>query len=312
MLGFKKTALAFLVCNSSTVFAGAMGTVCAPGNVTLPCQHQGWEVGGKALYLQSTWGALNFPYYQINNKINEFHNESPAWDWGFMLEGSYHFATGNDVNLNWYHVNDSHSNTIGNSFYLADSNTRPTYYGPARFTNKSTWDAVNVEFGQQVDYNQAVSIRYHAGFEYAHIDFKHMITTFPPAPFLATSKGTISYNGFGPRAGLDATYSFENGLSVYAKSAIGLYAGSSKFDLMVVPYHVGQSGSSMIVVPELEAKTGVTYTYSMAYGDISLDGGWLWLNYFNPMTHADDNELHSVNFGLQGPYLGLKWVGNLA
>ena len=69
----------------------------------------------------------------------------------------------------------------------------------------------------------------------------------------------------------------------------------------------------MIVVPELEAKAGATYTYSMAsYGDISLDGGWMWINYFEPMTYGDDGEAHSANFGLQGPYLGLKWVGNLA
>ena len=312
MLMFKKTAVAILVFSSSAVFAGAMGPVCAPGNVTVPCEHQGWDVGGKALYLQSSWGALNFPYSQTVNNVDNFHDESTPWDWGFMLEGSYHFATGNDVNLNWYHVNDSHTSYANG--LLFDTTAHAEGSGPATITTKPRWDAVNIEFGQHVDYSQAFSVRYHAGFEYVRIDFKKMASGYaPPLPYLFKVARDISYNGFGPRAGIDASYSFGNGFAAYANSAVGMYAGSSKFSYGVSPNLLpGRAGSSMLVVPELEAKVGATYTYSMAYGDISLDGGWMWINYFNPMTYGDSGEVHSANFGLQGPYLGLKWVGSLA
>ena len=311
MLMVKKTAVAILVFSSSAVFAGAMGPICSPGNVTVPCEHQGWDVGGKALYLQSSWGALNFPYYQTINNVENFHNESTPWDWGFMLEGSYHFATGHDVNLNWYHVSDNHTDAFVGTFHNATVSGSVT--GPTQFDTKPRWDAINLEFGQHVDYSQAFSVRYHAGFEYVRIDFKVVGMGYvSPSPYLYTATRSISYNGFGPRVGADAFYSFGNGLSVYAKSGVGMYAGSSKFGFTLKPLSLGQTGSSMIVVPELEAKAGATYTYSTAYGDISLDGGWMWINYFNPMTYGDDGEVHSVNFGLQGPYLGLKWVGNIA
>ena len=233
-----------------------------------------------------------------------------------MVEGSYHFATGNDVNLNWYHVNNSHSSTVDGVYIDTASNAGIPYpvTGPSTYSTKPTWDAVNLEFGQHVDYSQTTSVRYHAGFEYVRIDFQRIAISYPPAPFIGQSTREISYNGFGPRVGVDASHNFGNGLSAYVKSGVGLYAGSSKFNYNFngEGFSGGRAGSSMIVVPELEAKAGATYTYPTAHGDISLDAGWLWINYFNPMTYGDNGEAHSVDFGLQGPYVGLKWVGNLA
>lgn len=316
MLRLKKAAVGILAFVSSSVFAGSMGPVCAPGNVTVPCERPAWDFGGKALYLESSFGAANFPdYYTTPAGVENYQNRGNLWGWGFMLEGSYHYNSGNDVNLNWYHLNSSRSVSLPSGFVTdVFSGTEGT--AAITITTKPTWDAVNLEFAQHVDYSPRSSVRFHGGAEYVRLKLFRIdnayATNAPVLGYVIVNKDW-EYNGFGPRAGADAFYGFANGLSIYAKSALGLYAGTSSFhsSTNIVLTGLTRNLSSMIIAPELEAKLGGSYTYSFGQGDLSLDAGWMWINYFGPLTNAFSESVHSENFGLQGPFLGLKWVGNL-
>ncbi|CEK09482.1 Lpg1974 family pore-forming outer membrane protein [Legionella hackeliae] len=313
MLRFTKSALAVLVLGSSSLFAGTMGPVCVPGNVTVPCEWQGWDFGVKALYLQSTYD-VDYGYgpYRSSDNITRYYPDvNTDWHWGFMLEASYHFNTGNDLNLNWYHWKNDIDYSYAGAF---TPGFNAGLYGTTRF--EPQWDAVNLEFGQHVDFGEFKDIRFHAGIQYARIKNETRSSGYiiPGAlPFYLSIDNT--FNGLGPRVGMDMTYNFGNGLAIFGNSAAAILVGDSKFNTGATILSVlglAANGSKTTIVPELEAKLGAKYGWAMTQGKLTIDAGWMWVNYFNP-THfigvlGGNNE---SNFALHGPFIGLNWLGNL-
>jgi hypothetical protein len=321
MLNLKKTAVAVLAFGSSAVFAGTMGPVCTPGNVTVPCEATAWDFGVQALYLQPVYDADQgyAGHFTDADEITNYRDHSPKWGWGFKLEGSYHFSTGNDFDINWYHFSKSHHRE-----FVADTFTGNALGDDVDFQQKPQWDAVNFEFGQHVDFGEFKKIRFHGGAQYARIKTGRSanIETLGTETLIATERQQMTYNGFGPRTGLDMSYNWGNGFATYANAAATLLIGTAKFSdarLVLPATPSGARGSKTAMVPELEAKLGATYTFAMANGDLSVDGGYLWLNYFNAQHGLRSVSAPVASFGvgesdfaLNGPYLGLKWVGNVA
>ena len=326
MLNLKKTAVAVLALGSSAVFAGTMGPVCAPGNVTVPCERTAWDVGAQALYLQPAYAVEgNYPSIVVNNTTHNngtYNSINPNYQWGFMVEGSYHFGMGNDVNINWYRVHNTNNYTTTLETAIAANSA--TSYAASAWANPQ-WDQVNVEMGQHVDFGDMKYIRLHGGVQYSRI-----ATSFSTqANAIARDESANSiYNGFGPRGGVDATYELGNGFGVYGKGAGALLVGSGSFSNSSYVNSVSTGSSSYsrtTIVPELEGKLGVKYDYAMAQGDVTLDVGWMWVNYFNAQengapgqqfvgagTSAVNRGFVSANdFGIQGLYFGAKWVGNV-
>jgi hypothetical protein len=67
------------------------------------------------------------------------------------------------------------------------------------------------------------------------------------------------------------------------------------------------------IVPEFETKLGASYDYSLAQGDISLNMGWMWVNYFDALTRSYvGGASQTTSLSLQGPFVGLTWLGSLA
>lgn len=317
MLALKKTAIAVLALGSSAVFAGSMGPVCSAVNVTIPCESTAWSFGAKALYMQ--------PSVNSNPGIagaREFTN-NPNYNWGFQIEGAYHFNTGNDFNINWYHISKSDSRNFG----PGRTTNLPFAFGSVTPVSASSsvdpkWDMVNMEFGQHVDFGDNKSIRFHGGAEYAHLANSvsvYSTDTVAGPMFVGVANPVMShttydptYNGFGPRLGADMNYGFGNGLSIYANGATAMLAGTSAHKTNMTVNNVNTlstNTSRTVIVPEIDAKLGATYTYAMAQGDLTLDAGWMWVNYFN--VHENIEGVRN-DFGLQGPFIGLKWLGNVA
>jgi len=300
-----------------------MGPVCAPGAVTVPCENSAWDFGAYALYLHhtgNTYAGLTTTGGTSLASVDRFNDFNFRWGWGFKIEGSYHFSTGNDVNVNWYHWEKSRDFNQ-DSFELGlgvDILPLPSLID-IEASIKPQWDAVNFEFGQRVNFGEHKVIRFHGGAQWARIQRRFNVdiadATILPVDFLFGVDSQERFNGFGPRVGLDMSYNFGNGFAIYADGAAALLVGRSRFDIGFVdtPLEgpittVDISGRKDGVVPEVDARLGATYTYAMGNGDLTLDVAWMVTDYINAVQFiapADD-------FSLQGLIFGAKWVGNVA
>ena len=233
---FKKTAIAALVLGftgaaSAAMYAPAPAPSCAAGNVTVPCEKSAWDLGVDALYLRSE-----------DNVLVNTDGHRADYGFGFRLEGSYHFGTGNDVTVNWSHVKKSSNKTLNTVAY----------------TFKNTLDIVNLELAQVVNFGESVSMRFNGGVQYlANKDDSTV----------ATVVGNRKTTGFGPRVGMMSKYDFGNGFGVY---------GDFSAALLVAKYTTTATTSTDFYATALstDANIGVAYTHSMAQGDLTARLAW--------------------------------------
>ena len=236
------------------------------------------------------------------------------------------------MNLNWYHLGKKTTTNAFTGLMIEPGTSEATRANTYAITPR--WDAVNLEFGQHVDFGAVKNIRFHAGVQYARIstdisrtgevlgevqvlvdgDFQP-VDTF--SPYTATQSN--KFTGFGPRIGADMAYDLGHGLAMYANGATAMLLGSSKLNLSYVDELgffrseiedlASLSGSRQSIVPEIEAKLGLNYTHALAQGNLTLDVGYMWVNYFDAQRFGADSP--DSNFYLHGPYAGLKWVGSV-
>jgi len=231
---FKKTAIAALVLGvsgaaSAAMYAPAPAPACSAGNVTVPCEKMAWDLGIHALYLRTANNALSGVA-----AADTYNGDS---DWGFRLEGSYHFGTGNDLTVEWTWFDNSYG-TSGNANYRT-----------------AKYNVVNVEMGQHVDFGEMVDMRFHGGIQYA--DFQQ------EAGAASTSRED---KGIGPRFGFDASYDFGNGFMFTGGSDVALLAAQSSIN--------GTNTDNDTILTNLGGNIGVAYMHAMAQGDLTLDVGY--------------------------------------
>ncbi len=323
----KKTTIAVLgLTLSNLATAGAMGPVCTPGSVTVPCEARLWDLGAEALYLKSIYGAAKGYQRKYNpttglqdSRLKDVKND---WNWGYRIIGSYHFNTGNDVTVNWMHFSSSGSQgNILAPFVVTGVGTLSL---PAGMDSNNRLDQVNIVMGQHVDMSARDKMRLYGGMQYANI--QSMAQTYLYANSIIASIAPVSifnntdYKGFGPTLGIDYSYELFNGLSLTANGSGSLLYGTSRYHegyvatrfnaIIAQPY-----ARKKAIVPSLEAKLGLNYAYNFAQATVNIDAGYQAVNYFNALSTQvfqvpTNPQISSVNYGLFGPYFGMKIVGN--
>jgi hypothetical protein len=319
---FKKATIAVLGLAANVAIAGSMGPVCTPGNVTVPCDTKLWDFSAQALYLRSSFGSSKtFENGVIPLTFNKEVKNN--WNWGYRLEGSYHFSTGNDITINLMHYSTSINPTTLLGFLTVPA-LIPVI--PFELTGLNRIDQVNLVMGQHTDFSMRDKIRFYGGLQYANIQStttRYYITEEIPAPFPAGNPFSFfdntDYKGIGPVVGIDYAFYITESLSLTANGAGSILYGTKRyhagfvfnpFDLILEQAFYRQKG----IVPSLEAKLGVNYAHVTPIGIANIQVGYQAINYFNVLEGQLFSNLigpvMTVDYGLFGPYFGLKLVGD--
>jgi Legionella pneumophila major outer membrane protein precursor len=345
-MAVKKTIITTLAClglgygSYASAYDKAAPAACTGENVTVPCETQGWHVGAQYIYVQPTGDQL---YTDLKSQSK--------WASGVRVETGYHFGNGNDVTLNWtyFSKNSKRSNAAMDSFFNPIDPEDPRYSDVVSYTPvekvKSTFNVINLEFGQMAYWGEKMSTRLHAGVQYADIKrtFNSLNrTSYTIVPFQENVDQTVQsgfeqkFRGIGPRVGVDAFYQFgDTNLSLVGKAAVAVLAADSRitkqqlhsvtnaqspdFAFKEEISIIGQNTRTRILTPAFEAKLGLEYNLPLAAGDLTFEGGYQWASYPqtlqtpNPVTDFSTGVTGNMNnFGYHGFYVGARWSGDLA
>jgi hypothetical protein len=274
---FKKTMIAALVLGTCGVANAGMYQTCKAGNATVPCEGSAWDFGADALYLNTREATVNSTNLTVPT--------SADWGWGFRIEGSYHFGTGNDFNVNWAHFKKT---TTANLDFGQGDNVVSLDW-------ENGFDIVNFEFGQHVDFGERWDVRMHMGVQYARVNDEISLNN---------AFGSIKVEGWGPRAGARVAYDINNGFGVFGDASISVLTASNDFTPAQGNGAAATvSRNALLTVSELDL--GVKYSRTMEQGDLTLRVGWETHNFINAQGRVGG----TGNIGFDGIFFGAKWVG---
>ncbi|MBI1831703.1 MAG: hypothetical protein HYR84_09660, partial [Planctomycetes bacterium] len=159
----------------------------------------------------------------------------------------------------------------------------------------------DLELRNAIVNNDRLTFNWLAGARYAHLD-QNLASVFQVTG-TTTVDSKISFDGFGPRVGLDGQYRLSHGLYGYAQGVANLLVGQFRGNYEERNIFVGQVGQTSItanrVVPVLELEVGGGW--QSANGRYRVSGGYYIGGWFNNMTTtAFAGAIGNTNFTTNG------------
>ncbi|HHT0594519.1 TPA: Lpg1974 family pore-forming outer membrane protein [Legionella anisa] len=326
--------------------------------VTIPDMNPGFEFNVSALYLQPI--ASNFgwsvtttvlPIPSPNWSVNVIE---PDFSPGFNIGARYFFLNpGTDVQLNWSHLNTSDADEVivnPSSQWVSpfsQTGTPPTQTGQitgisllkvGKVRLKFNYDSVHLDMGKFINLGSSLQTRLFTGLSALFLK-EEINSTFNGLPNLPifNFNNTSTYNGIGPRLGLNNTYRLYHKVHLVGQLAGSILYGKmqpaqykftgTSIELILAGINVNYEGLSNPgvnqIVPALDSKLGLSYTYLIKQtSQLTVELGYQGAVYFDALSSYETNtnviaidsgslstssakHTHS-NFSVGGPYITIN------
>lgn len=310
---------------SASIFASAGAT---PTGVTLVSGNDSgvFSVSASAIYAYSNTGY--YQYASLNGQQQQANKSlEPDSTWGGQFGLSYLFANSDyDLNFSYFVLNQSNSNTLTSA---TGTNLMGTN-GAGPFSSvdahmSQVFDNTTLTLGRNLHVGTALTLHPYMGLAYGIVDVNGSGDFYAPLPhsdrtfFVGENKGKSSFNGLGPRFGLDATAQLNQHFSVVGGMGFDLLVGDLSEKTQVIPNPVLDSTVTQnnqdytTVVPELDAKLGLNYNVNLS-STMNLDTqvGFQAADYFGAESFNSNDAFYVnsqnavTNASYYGPYLSLR------
>ncbi len=327
--------------------------------VEIPQQTGSWIVGIEALYLESNNHDFHFALTRIDQtflngmaqgSLLTHHTRAlePDHEWGVRGDVAYLFAgNGRDVRLTWTHFHEVGEEEFHNVEGYTSTAIPTDITSPgAIFMNPITgwdeidakfydnYDAIDVVFGQEMEFGQRLSLHAFGGLRYADINTKVRGTYHSPLQTISGGNEVevnanfslrSDFEGLGPRAGMDTEIHLQGDLSIVGMFAGSLLVGdqdqnynafaiieSQTMNSAQVMNFQRQLPSKTVVVPELDARIGLKYVHPLSPRTaLGVELGYEVTNYFNEVDNSivsyTDSMAHPNDHADQGLYLRFEY-----
>ncbi len=323
-----KLSIAILALSlSSLTLAASFAPTCTKGDVTVPCAKTQFDISVYGLHLEPLLDdSVYAESVSANNSGDTYyrqHSLNPGYDFSFIIQGSYHFGTGNDFTLSWMHYDNKENDVVENLIDQPRSALLPDVaWDRITGTEEDKYDQVIAEVGQHSDYGDRYDVRTHYGVQF--IQMTNNITALGesalvPINFQKEFRNS-DFDAYGIHGGIDLSWHMVDGFSLIARPGAGLVVGSLKskskawFNLISgsTPTNTNDI-AERIVVPTYDIQLGMLYSRPISTGTFSVEGGYQFTGVYHSVRQisAYGGTAAVKNFGLHGPYLAVHYVGDL-
>lgn len=358
MKKYTKLCLATLcfIASTAVLADGYKGEAPPLVPVSIPMFDGGFEFTLGAIYMNPDSSNLNYLglLHAQDAGVNDINNHmdyavDPDYAWGFMLGLGYVIpGTANDVKLDWMYFHndfDSSENIVGTTDTAVFFPTDGADLGGATTLNASAqadykFDAVDLTFGQYLNFGSRLQTRLFAGLRYMRLD-DDLSTSYLAAEVRSPSTSTTpitlegstgeinsSFNGLGTLVGFKADYYLGAGFSVSGGIDGALLVGQVSLDAnnydavftqdtATSPFVLATASAfdygwntQNVIAPGYDAKFGFDYKYQFNNGTLlGVELGYQVTKYIDVVGEIDRESLDDrfdedlTNFRLAGPYL---------
>lgn len=334
----KRLSIALAAIGLSAGAFAALPAATDPTVVNVPQLPGGFVVGVTGYYLQPSSTNGDLDYASVNTGTttpfsSDLRSVDPSNSWGWGVNVGYIFPnTGNDVNLSYFHLSTSDTDSAGVASTVGYISSNGADFSELSHTitgaaSKAEYDLNQVDLtaGQFINVGCRLILHPNAGLRWAQL--QRDITSVYVAPTTTATQVTGSqavgieeksdFSGIGPVAGIDASYYIGMGFGAVGHFDTAVLVGRINSDTDVGIVAAAGSGTTATssfthldadnitrVVPVVDAKLGLDYTYvfnNAANSDLTLEAGWMFSNYSNSV-----DRLPGVAYTSSAGYAGAR------